>query len=74
MIRTVDNWIVVIANADATHEGDAQAAARRILNDLTGYPHSHNRSYINNIEDDVKQLANAMQAYARLLQQSGVTA
>jgi hypothetical protein len=73
MIRTVENWMMCIGNADATHEGDAQAAARRILGDIIGYAGSGTRQYDSWVNHDIQQLANALQAYARLLHQTGVT-
>lgn len=63
-MRTIVQWVEVIGNADATNEGDANAAARFILNSIIGQR--------NVSGGKVKELAKAMQAYAYLLQEAGV--
>lgn len=67
--RSIGEWIDVIGNADATnYEGDASAAARRILADLMGYRISDKHH-----ANDVKELANAIQAYAKMINDAGIT-
>lgn len=66
--RSIKDWATAIGNADASDCGDATAAARRIIADLYGYNHkSKHRA------NDTAELANAIQAYALLLQKAGVT-
>lgn len=65
---TIAQWADWIGSADATDCGDAIAAARRILAALPGY-----RKNATTAVEDIGNLANALQAYALLLQRSGVT-
>jgi hypothetical protein len=67
MIRTIKNWVQCFEATPAPHSAE-EAIARRILGDLTGY-----RDNSQHKDSDVKQLANAIQAYAYLLQKHGVT-
>lgn len=66
MIRTIKNWIEVFTKLPAPNSAE-EAIALRILGDLTGY-----RDNSSHKSDDVKQLVNAIQAYAYLLQENNV--
>ncbi len=63
-----DQWKVVLGKADATHRSAEEAAADCIISYLAGYPaRSKWRA------KDTRQLADALVAYAQLLQEAGVT-
>lgn len=67
-LRTIDNWIEVFGKLPSpSTETAEQTIASFILGDLVGY--RDNSSHRNS---DVAELANALQAYARMVQQHGV--
>jgi hypothetical protein len=67
--HNIDTWKTILgelASPEGQHMEDIMA--NRIIGDLIGY--RHNSSFR---KHDVRQLANALQAYARLLHEHGVT-
>lgn len=57
----------ILGNLDATNCGDTEAVAYYLLNNLIGY-----RSKSVAVHNDAKMVAVIIQAYAKLLQDSGV--
>ena len=68
MSRDISQWTEIFGRLDATHRSAESAIADRIIADLFGYQHrSKYRPH------DAEQLATALQAYAKMLQDAGVT-
>ena len=67
LTRLVAQWAEILGNCNATNCGSAQAAANRILGDLVGYRHTSQHRAA-----DIEQLANALEAYALLVQRAGL--
>lgn len=66
--RTVEQWLEIFAKLPAPNSAE-EAIAQRILSDMWGYRHnSQHRA------GDAEGLANALIAYAKLLQEHGVQA
>lgn len=68
MHRTVEDWIKIFAALPAPNSAE-EAIAQRVISDLWGYSHNSKHRV-----QDATSLANALIAYARLLQESGVQA
>jgi len=66
--HTVEKWKDIFSVLPAPHSAE-EAIAQRIIGDMVGY--KHNSKYRS---DDAKSLANALVAYAQLLQEYGVKA
>jgi hypothetical protein len=65
--HSIETWVEILSKLDATHCSAEAAAATRIIGDLIGYRHtSKNRAR------DEQELANAMQAYARMCVDAGL--
>jgi hypothetical protein len=65
-VHSIGDWTLMIGRAPASN-GDAEAAARRIIDEIYGYP-----SRSKHKDHDVAELANALVAYAALLQHHGI--
>ena len=68
MHRTVEQWIEIFGKLPAPGSAE-EAMAQRILADMWGYRHSSKHR-----AGDAQGLANALIAYARMLQKAGVEA
>ena len=67
--HSVETWIEIFGKLPSPLTETAEfSMANRIIGDLVGYRHTSKHR-----QEDVKNLANAMIAYARLLQQHNVT-
>lgn len=69
-VRSIDQWADIFRSLPTSMADPAEVAvAHRIFGDLLGYRDSskHRR-------EDAMQLSNAMQAYARIVQEAGVKA
>lgn len=64
---SIDDWMIILGRQDATHSSAEIAAANRIIGDLVGYQRSSRHR-----QRDAKELANAMQAYARMCIDAGL--
>lgn len=67
--RTTNDWITIFGKLPAPDSAE-EAIANRIIADLWGYDHNGSKWR----SQDAVSLANALVAYARLLQEAGVTA
>ncbi len=68
MHRTVEQWIEIFNKLPAPGSPE-EAIAQRILGDMWGYRHNSQHR-----PGDAKGLANALVAYAKMLQEAGVVA
>lgn len=65
--RPIEQWTEIFSRLDATTVSAEQAIANRILGDLSGYRINSQHRARDNMD-----LANALQAYARLVQEAGL--
>lgn len=63
--HSIDTWMTILSNVPAPDNAE-HAAANRIIGDLVGYRHSSRYR-----ARDIEELANAMQAYARMCAAAG---